>query len=143
MPSAVSYDLLRQAAEGARVWQSERPAARAVLADHDRGGLVDVLLDDKEPEAAWEVAIADPDWDAGERRWMRLTEAGEANHSGDALEVYSGWQTANSRRRVERRTRGQRESSSAPPVSRPAPTELPNSPITWGCCETGVGAVRR
>jgi hypothetical protein len=88
MPSASSYDLLRQAAEGVGVWQSEREAARAVLADHDLGGLVDVLLADKEPEAAWEVATADPDWDAGERRWIRLAEAREAAHPGDALGVY-------------------------------------------------------
>jgi uncharacterized Zn finger protein len=64
------------------------PSTRAVLADHDLGGLVDVLLADKEPDAAWEVATADPDWDAGDRRWMRLAEAREANHPGDALEVY-------------------------------------------------------
>lgn len=88
MPSATSYDLLRQAAEGVGVWQSEREAARAVLAHHDLGGLVDVLLADKEPDAAWEVATADPDWDAGERRWMRLAEAREPTHPADALEVY-------------------------------------------------------
>jgi hypothetical protein len=88
MPSATSYDVLRQAAEGVGVWHSECPAARAVLADHDLGGLVDVLLADKEPDAAWELATADPDWDAGEGRWMRLAEAREANHPGDALEVY-------------------------------------------------------
>lgn len=88
MPSATSYGLLRQAAEGVGAWPSEREAARAVLADHDLGGLVDVLLADKEPDAAWEVAIADPDWDAGERRWMRLAEAREATNPGDALKVY-------------------------------------------------------
>ena len=49
MPSATSYGLLRQAAEGVGVWQAEREVARSVLADHDLGGLVDVLLADKEP----------------------------------------------------------------------------------------------
>jgi uncharacterized Zn finger protein len=88
MPSATSYDLLRQAAEALGAWQAEREVARSVLADHDLAGLVDVLLADKEPGAAWEVATADPDWDAGDRRWMRLAEAREATHPGDALGVY-------------------------------------------------------
>ena len=34
------------------------------------------------------MAAADPDWDAGNRRWMRLAEAREANHPGDPLGVY-------------------------------------------------------
>lgn len=88
MPSASSYHLLRQAAERVGVWTSERDAARAVLAEHDLGGLVDVLLADKEPDTAWEVATANPDWDAGDRRWMRLAEAREATHPGDVLGVY-------------------------------------------------------
>jgi len=88
MPSARSYDLLRQAAERVGVWQSEREAARAVLAEHDRSGLVDVLLADHEPDAAWEVATAEPDWNVGERRWIRLAEAREDEHPDDALKVY-------------------------------------------------------
>lgn len=82
MPSASSYDLLLQAAERVGVWESEREAARAVLADHDVGGLVDVLLAAKELGTAWKVATANPDWDAGERRWMRLAEAREPSHPG-------------------------------------------------------------
>jgi uncharacterized Zn finger protein len=88
MPSATSYELLRHAAEGVGAWQAEREMARSVLADHDLAGLVDVLLADQEPDAAWEMATADPDWDAGERRWMRLAESREATHPGDALGVY-------------------------------------------------------
>ncbi|MGH9080927.1 MAG: hypothetical protein ACRDYE_12805 [Acidimicrobiales bacterium] len=88
MPSASSYELLRQAAEEALVWQLERPAARSLLAEHDLGGLVDVLLSDGEPDEAWRAATESPDWDAGERRWMRLAEAREPSHPEDAMVVY-------------------------------------------------------
>lgn len=88
MPSASSYGLLRQAAEEAGVWQSQRPAARALLAEHDLSGLVDALLSDGEPDEAWRVATESPDWDAGERRWMRLAEAREPSHPEDAMDVY-------------------------------------------------------
>jgi hypothetical protein len=52
MPSSSTYSLLRSAAEACGVWPTERPTARAVLAEHDLGGLVDVLLSDGELEAA-------------------------------------------------------------------------------------------
>lgn len=86
MPSSSTYGLLRAAAGG--VWPAERPAARAVLAERDPGGLVDALLADGEPEAAWQVPGAHPDWDPGPQRWMRLAEAREASAPGDALYVY-------------------------------------------------------
>ena len=88
MPSSSTYRLLRTGAEACGVWLTERPAARAALAQHDLGGLVDVLLADGEPEAAWQVPGAHPEWDPGPQRWMRLAEAREASAPGDALDVY-------------------------------------------------------
>jgi len=88
MPSSSTYGLLRTAAEACGVWLTECPAARAVLAEHDLGGLVDVLLSDGEPEAAWQVPGAHLGWDPGPQRWMRLAEAREAAAPGDALDVY-------------------------------------------------------
>jgi uncharacterized Zn finger protein len=88
MPSSSTYGLLRSAAEAGGVWPAERPAAREVLAEHDPGGLVDVLLADGEPEAAWQVPGARPGWDPGPQRWVRLAEAREASAPGDALDVY-------------------------------------------------------
>lgn len=88
MPSSSTYGLLRAAAEAGGVWPAERPASRAVLAEHDPGGLADVLLADGEPEAAWHVPEAHPDWDPGPQRWVRLAEAREASAPGDALDVY-------------------------------------------------------
>jgi len=88
MPSSSTYGLLRAAAEAGGVWPAERPGARAVLAERDPGGLVDVLLADGEPEAAWQVPGAHPDWDPGPQRWMRLAEARETSAPGDALDVY-------------------------------------------------------
>ena len=88
MPSSSTYGLLRAAAEAGGVWPAERPAARAVLAERDPGGLVDVLLADGEPEAAWQVPGAHADWDPGPQRWVRLAEAREASAPGDALDVY-------------------------------------------------------
>ena len=75
MPSSSTYGLLRSAAEACGVWPAERPVARAVLAERELGGLVDVLLADGEPEAAWQVAVDNPGWDPGKRRWMQLAEA--------------------------------------------------------------------
>jgi len=88
MPSSSTYSLLRTAAEACEAWPAERPAARVVLAEHDLGGLVDVLLSDGEPEAAWQVPRANPEWDPGPQRWMGLAEARESSTPGDALDVY-------------------------------------------------------
>lgn len=88
MPSASSYDLLKGAAETLGVWTHERDGARSQLTAHDLGALVDVLLADEELEAAWRVAVGNPDWDPGDRRLMRLAEVREGSHPADALEVY-------------------------------------------------------
>jgi hypothetical protein len=83
-PSSTSYGLLRRAAEETGTWPSERGAALAVL---DPGSLVDVLLAEGESEAAWQVTLDNPGWDAGPR-WIRLAEAREPTHPADALTVY-------------------------------------------------------
>lgn len=88
MPSSSTYGLLHTVAEARGTWQVERARARAVLAEHDLGGLVDVLLADDEPDAAWRVAGDHPEWDPGGQRWMRLAEARESSAPGDALDVY-------------------------------------------------------
>jgi hypothetical protein len=88
MPSSSTYRHLRTTAEGCGAWEMERPRARAVLAEHDLGGLIDVLLADGEPEAAWRVPREHPGWDPGAQRWMRLAEAREPSAPGDALDVY-------------------------------------------------------
>ena len=88
MPSSSTYTLLRTAAEASGEWESERPPARSVLAEHDRGGLVDVLLSDGEPDVAWQVTVENSDWDPGEHRWMRLAEARKPSVPADALNVY-------------------------------------------------------
>jgi hypothetical protein len=85
MPSPSTYDLLRDAADGSQGWASEREAARAALGS---GGLVDVLLGDGEPDAAWQVIVDNPTWDPGAHRRMRLAEAREPDHPADALAVY-------------------------------------------------------
>ncbi len=87
-PSSSTYGLLRTGAEACGTWQTECPGARAVLAEHDLGGLVDVLLTDNEPDAAWEMSRDHPEWDPGAHRWMRLAEAREASAPGEALDVY-------------------------------------------------------
>jgi uncharacterized Zn finger protein len=88
MPSASSYGHLQEAAMRVGVWESERSAARLVMAENDRGGLVDVLLSDGEPNTAWEEAMRNPNWEVGERRWMRLAEARQSDHPEDAMKVY-------------------------------------------------------
>jgi uncharacterized Zn finger protein len=88
MPSSSTYALLRAAAEIGGEWGAERKRARVVLAEQDLGELVDVLLADGEPNAAWQVSQEHPTWDPGAPRWMRLAEAREPFAQGDALEVY-------------------------------------------------------
>ena len=88
MPSSTTYALLREAAEAAGVWDAERSSARDVLESEDLGGLVDALLLDREPEAAWRVTEDHPDWDPGLLRWKRLAESRESSHPADAMVVY-------------------------------------------------------
>jgi hypothetical protein len=88
MPSSTTYALLRQAAEVTGVWDSERSSARSVLEADDLGGLVDALLVDREPEAAWRVTVDHPEWDPGQRRWQRLAESREPSHPADAMVVF-------------------------------------------------------
>ncbi len=88
MTSADTYALLREAVEATGIWDSERSSARSVLEAQDLGGLVDALLADREPEAAWMVADDHPDWDPGRRRWKRLAESRESSHPADAMAVY-------------------------------------------------------
>ncbi len=88
MPSSSSYGLLHAAAQACDLWGTERPEARAVLAERDLGGLVDVLLSESEPDVAWQVPVEHPEWDPGSQRWMRLAEAREASVPSDSLDVY-------------------------------------------------------
>ena len=88
MTSSTTYALLREAAQATGIWDSERSSARSVLEAQDLGGLVDVLIDDGEPEAAWTIADEHLDWDPGRRRWKRLAESRESSHPADAMAVY-------------------------------------------------------
>jgi hypothetical protein len=88
MASSTTYHLLRDAAGASESWESERDAARKALAGRDVGGLVDMLLADGEPDAAWQAAIDRPETDFGEQRWMRLAGAREPSHPADAVAVY-------------------------------------------------------
>ena len=68
MASSSTYGLLRTAAEGCGAWIDERPGARSVMAERELGALVDVLLSDGEPDAAWQVALDNREWDPGQHR---------------------------------------------------------------------------
>lgn len=65
-----------------------RVGTREVLGARDRGGLVDVLIDDGEPDAAWALATAEPVWEVGEHRWKRLAETRASSHPADAMAVW-------------------------------------------------------
>jgi len=88
MPSSTTYGFLRAAAEVTGEWAALRAGAREVLGARDRGGLVDVLLDDGESDAAWVLATAEPAWEVGEHRWKSLAEARESSHPADAMAVW-------------------------------------------------------
>ncbi|HZA75561.1 MAG TPA: hypothetical protein VE623_04130 [Acidimicrobiales bacterium] len=86
VPSSSTYALLKTAATARGTWESERDAARSVLA-RDPGGLVDALLTDGDTDEAWTVATAGG-WEPDPRRWKRLAEAREASDPAGALGVY-------------------------------------------------------
>jgi hypothetical protein len=88
MPSSTTYGLLRAAADATGGWDGLRVGARNLLGARDRGGLVDVLLDDGEPDAAWALATAEPGWEVGEHRWKRLAEVRASTHPADAMTVW-------------------------------------------------------
>ncbi len=88
MPSSSTYSLLRKSAEASGAWYAEQPRARSILAEQNSGGLVDVLLEAGEPDAAWQITVDRPDWDPSDQRWMRLAEAREPSEPRDALAVY-------------------------------------------------------
>jgi uncharacterized Zn finger protein len=88
MPSSTTYGLLRAAADATGGWDGLRVGARSLLGARDRGGLVDVLLDDGEPDAAWALATAEPVWEVGEHRWKRLAEVRVSTHPADAMAVW-------------------------------------------------------
>ncbi len=88
MPSSTTYGFLRAAAEATGEWAVLRTGAREVLGARDPRGLVDVLLDDGEPDAAWVLATAELAWEVGEHRWKRLAEARAASHPADAMAVW-------------------------------------------------------
>jgi hypothetical protein len=92
MPSLATYTGLRAAAEAVDAWRLERDAARAALRRRDLGALIDALLSDDDPELAWKTAVANPDWDPGSHRWLRLAENRETQSPADALAVY--WRVA-------------------------------------------------
>ena len=88
MPSARTYGLLRAAGTATGTWAAERVTARAVLQGADLGGLVDVLLEDREPESAWRVMVEHPEWDPGPARLKKLAKARQKTNPSDAYEVY-------------------------------------------------------
>lgn len=88
LPSAATYGYLHVAAVGEARWEAERPSARELLAERDPGGLIDVLLADGEPEAAWVAAVGNPSWALGDQRWQRLAEAREPADPSGAMDVH-------------------------------------------------------
>ncbi|ARF57838.1 SWIM zinc finger family protein [Streptomyces gilvosporeus] len=90
----LTYQQLRAAARAADCWPAEREGALAVLrADAGQrqlgwyGGsvLVDVLLDDKDVDAAWRAATGTG---AHDRQWLTLADQVRATRPADALGVY-------------------------------------------------------
>ncbi|WP_275463109.1 SWIM zinc finger family protein [Streptomyces noursei] len=90
----LTYQQLRAAARAADRWPAEREGALALLRTDEgqrkRGGygssvLVDVLLDDKDVDAAWRAAT---ETGAHDRQWLSLADQARATRPADALGVY-------------------------------------------------------
>ncbi|MFF9778901.1 SWIM zinc finger domain-containing protein [Streptomyces sp. NPDC013978] len=102
--SLLTYQQLRAAARTADCWPTEREGALNLLrADAERrqleadehkhgygygyGGsvLVDALLDDEDPAAAWQAAT---ETGAHDKQWLTLADQVRADRPADALDVY-------------------------------------------------------
>ncbi|WP_438453407.1 SWIM zinc finger family protein [Streptomyces asiaticus] len=90
----LAYQQLRAAARAADCWPAEREGALALLrADAEQqqpsryGGpiLIDVLLDDKDTDAAWQAAT---ETGAHDQQWLTLADLARAARPADALGVY-------------------------------------------------------
>lgn len=90
----LTYQQLRAAARAADRWPAEREGALALLradaGQRKRGGygssvLVDVLLDDKDVDAAWQAAT---EAGAHDRQWLSLADQARATRPADALGAY-------------------------------------------------------
>lgn len=86
-PAASTYAKLQAAARSNGAWDAEVGPARAVLAQRDPAGLIDALLTDGEPDAAWEVAVTG-DRELAASQWLRLAEVREPAAPADAMAVY-------------------------------------------------------
>ncbi|MEC4014917.1 SWIM zinc finger family protein [Streptomyces sp. H27-D2] len=91
--SLAAYQNLRTVARTVGCWESEREAALGLLrsdAARQRQGwgggpvLVDALLDDGDPDAAWEAAADRAD----DRQWLTLADRVKDSRPADALGVY-------------------------------------------------------
>jgi uncharacterized Zn finger protein len=80
-----AYQQLRAAAQAAETWPAERETALTFLhADGDRV-LIDILLDDKDIDAAWQAATA---LGAHDGQWLTLANHSRPTRPADALTVY-------------------------------------------------------
>lgn len=88
----LTYRQLRTAARATGRWPAEREEALSLLRSdttrkntHASHVLVDVLLDDKDIDTAWQVAT---DSGADDKQWLALASQSHATRPGDALSVY-------------------------------------------------------
>jgi len=86
-PSSSTYAKLQSASLANGTWEAEIGPARAALAQRDSAGLIDALLADGEPDAAWAVATTSGD-ELHNSQWLRLAEVRESTEPADALAVY-------------------------------------------------------
>ncbi|MFJ3786787.1 SWIM zinc finger domain-containing protein [Streptomyces sp. NPDC090093] len=91
-PTLLTYQRLRAAARATGRWPAEREEALKLLRSdttrkdtHSSHVLVDVLLDDKDIDTAWQVAT---DSGARDSQWLTLANQSHAIRPGDALTVY-------------------------------------------------------
>lgn len=88
MPSTSTYVRLREAAQALSAWPSEIDAARAVLREHDRRGLVMALLGDGDDDLAWQTALETDADELGSDLWQQLAERRQTSHPREALAIY-------------------------------------------------------
>ncbi len=87
-PSSTTFDDLRRTAEGAGIWEQERPVAEQVIRDRVPWYFVDHLLHQQRNEEAWDYAVAQPEAATGSGQWGELCKRRSRTHPADTLPIY-------------------------------------------------------
>ncbi|CAN5590038.1 SWIM zinc finger family protein [soil metagenome] len=87
-PTSRSFTMLRDTAEQAGLWTSEKEAAEQRLAKRDAPGFTSYLLEDGRDNQAWEFATLNSNLIDSAALWLSLCDRRAQSHPLDTLPIY-------------------------------------------------------